>query len=66
VPAIALRPEQAARAVGVHRDFFDKEIAPQLRTIRIGTRVRLYAVSELRSWADRMSVGPVDDDGPGA
>ena len=66
VVPVALRPEQAARAVGVARDFFDREIAPQLRVIRLGSRVRLYAVSELRDWADRMSQDPVDDGVGGA
>jgi hypothetical protein len=51
VPRIALRPEEAAEALGVSRDFFDASIAPDLRVIRRG-RLKLYAVRELERWAE--------------
>lgn len=50
VPRVALRPEEAAEALGVSRDFFDASIAPDLRVIRRG-RLKLYAVAELQRWA---------------
>ena len=51
IPRVTLRPEEAATALGVSRDFFDDSIAPELRVIRRG-RLKLYAVSELQRWAD--------------
>lgn len=51
VPRIALRPEEAAEALGVSRDFFDQSIAPELPVIRRG-RLKLYAVAELERWAE--------------
>jgi hypothetical protein len=54
VPRVALRPEEAAAALGVSRDFFDESIAPELRVIRRG-RLKLYAVRELERWADEQA-----------
>ena len=51
VPRVALRPEEAATALGVSRDFFDESIAEELRVIRRG-RLKLYAVRELERWAE--------------
>lgn len=51
VPRVTLRPEEAAHALGVSRDFFDETIAPELRVIRRG-RLKLYAVAELERWAE--------------
>jgi hypothetical protein len=51
VPRITLRPEEAAEALGVSRDFFDASIAPDLRVIRRG-RLKLFAVAELVRWAE--------------
>lgn len=50
MPEIALRPDQAADALGVSRDFFDERIAPEVAVIDLG-RVKLYAVDALRDWA---------------
>ena len=51
VPRITLRPEEAAEALGVSRDFFDASIAHELKVIRRG-RLKLYAVRELERWAE--------------
>ena len=48
---LALRPDEAARAVGVSRSFFFETILPELRVVRRG-RVRLIPVSELERWLD--------------
>jgi excisionase family DNA binding protein len=48
-PRLALRPEEAAEALGVSRDFFDDHIAHELRWIRRG-RLKLVSVSELERW----------------
>jgi hypothetical protein len=50
IPRIALTPTEAAAAIGVGPDFFDANIAPELRLIRRG-RKRLVPVSELERWA---------------
>ena len=49
VPRIALTPPEAAAALGVGPDFFDANVAPELRVIRRG-RKRLVPVSELERW----------------
>jgi hypothetical protein len=49
IPRIALTPSEAAAAIGVGPDFFDANVAPQLRLIRRG-RKRLVPVRELERW----------------
>ena len=52
VPRLALRLEEAAEAIGVSHDYFAKNIAPELRIVRRGSRVRLVPISELQAWLD--------------
>lgn len=52
VPRLALSPDEAARALGVSRDYFDDHVRPELRLVRRGRRV-LVAVAELERWLDR-------------
>jgi hypothetical protein len=49
IPRIALTPPEAAAAIGVGPDFFDANVAPELRLVRRG-RKRLIPVSELERW----------------
>jgi hypothetical protein len=49
IPRIALTPPEAAAAIGVGPDFFDANVAPEIRLIRRG-RKRLVPVSELERW----------------
>ncbi len=49
IPRIALTPPEAAAAIGVGPDFFDTNVAPELRLVRRG-RKRLVPVSELERW----------------
>lgn len=49
IPRIALTPSEAAAAIGVGPDFFDANVAPELRLIRRG-RKRLVPVRELERW----------------
>jgi len=49
IPRIALTPPEAAAAIGVGPDFFDQNVAPELRLIRSG-RKRLVPVRELERW----------------
>lgn len=50
IPRIALTPAEAAAAIGVGPDFFDSNVAPELRIVRRG-RKRLVPVIELERWA---------------
>lgn len=54
VPRFALTPSEAAASLGVGVDFFDANIAPELRIIRRG-RKRLIPTSELERWATENS-----------
>jgi hypothetical protein len=58
IPRIALTPPEAAAAIGVGPDFFDAEVAPELRLIRRG-RKRLVPVAELERWAKESAAMPV-------
>ncbi|HEX5762774.1 MAG TPA: hypothetical protein VFY04_06595 [Solirubrobacterales bacterium] len=49
IPRIALSPPEAAAAIGVGLDFFNANVAPELRLVRRG-RKRLVPVSELERW----------------
>lgn len=49
IPRIALTPPEAAAAIGVGPDFFEANVAPELRLIRRG-RKRLVPISELERW----------------
>ena len=58
IPRIALTPPEAAAAIGVGPDFFDAEVAPELRLIRRG-RKRLVPVTELERWTRESAAVPV-------
>ena len=51
-PRLALTPDEAAKAIGVSRDFFDAHIAPELRIVRRGRRC-IIAVAEVEAWLNR-------------
>jgi hypothetical protein len=52
VPRLALTVPEAATAIGISRDSFDRYVAPDLRLIRKG-RLVLVPVRELESWIAR-------------
>jgi hypothetical protein len=54
-PRLALKPSEAARALGCSRDFFDEHIGPELRWIRRG-RLKFVAITELEDWLRRSAV----------
>jgi hypothetical protein len=60
IPRIALTPAEAAAAIGVGPDFFDANVAPELRLIRRG-RKRLVPVSELERWVTQTASAPVTE-----
>ncbi len=51
VTAIALTPEQAAAALSMSRDHFDRHVRDELRLVRVGRKV-LVPVRELERWLD--------------
>jgi hypothetical protein len=61
IPRIALTPPEAAAAIGVGPDFFDQNVAPELRLIRRG-RKRLVPVTELERWATESAGRPVAEE----
>jgi len=52
VPRLALRREEAAAALGVSDDHFDRHVRHELRAVRRG-RVALYPVAELERWLEK-------------
>jgi hypothetical protein len=50
VPRIALTREEAAAALGMSVDSFERHVQPTIRLIRCG-RMRLVPVAELQRWA---------------
>jgi hypothetical protein len=61
IPRIALTPPEAAAAIGVGPDFFDANVAPELRLIRRG-RKRLVPVVELERWVVQAASRPVAEE----
>ena len=51
IPRVALTREEAAAALGISLDSFERHVQPELRLIRRG-RLRLVPVHELERWAD--------------
>jgi len=52
VPRITLRcPSEAAKALGVSDETFDRHVRPELRTIKVG-KYSYVSVAELQKWAD--------------
>jgi hypothetical protein len=58
IPRVALTPPEAAAAIGVGPDFFDENVAPELRLIRRG-RKRLVPVTELERWVTQSASVPM-------
>lgn len=50
VPRVALSREEAAAALGISLDSFERHVQPDVRLIRRG-RLRLVPVCELERWA---------------
>ena len=64
---LALRPDEAAAAIGVSRDFFDEHVLPELRIVRRGRR-RLVPIRELERWLEEcaaLTLSPEDRRGGG-
>jgi excisionase family DNA binding protein len=57
---LALRREEAARALGVSDESFDRYVRGELPVVRVGT-LRLYPVEALNAWLRERASAPVDD-----
>jgi hypothetical protein len=49
VPRLALSRDEAAAALGMSLDSFERHVQPDLRMLRLG-RMRLVPVAELERW----------------
>ena len=56
---LAFTPDEAARALGCSRDFFDEHIGPELRWVRRG-RLKFVAIAELEDWLRRSAALTVE------
>jgi hypothetical protein len=52
---LALSRKEAAAAIGISVDSFERHIQPHLRCNYIGSR-RIYAITDLAAWLDRNAV----------
>jgi hypothetical protein len=52
---LALRPAEAADALGVSRALFYRDVLPQLRCVYLG-RVRVVPIVELERWLEKEAV----------
>jgi hypothetical protein len=55
-----LRREDAARALGVSEESFDRYVRPTLPVVRLGT-LRVYPVAALTGWLDQHAAVPRDE-----
>jgi len=61
VPAISVPRAQAAAALGMSIDSFERYVQPDLRANRRG-RLRLFLISDLRAWAEANAAHAIDPD----
>ncbi len=59
---LALRREEAARALGISDESFDRYVRHELPTVRVGT-IRLYPIEALETWLRENAAAAVDDVG---
>jgi hypothetical protein len=58
-PRLALRKTEAALALGVSDETFDRWVRPHIRVVRLNT-IRLYPVAELQRWLDDQASAPLE------
>jgi len=59
-PRLALRKSEAAAALGLSDESFDKYVRPSLRAVRVGS-TRLYPVAELQRWLAEHAEAPLEE-----
>jgi hypothetical protein len=52
---LAVSPEEAAKMLGISRDFFDEHVKPFVRVARIGRR-NIVPIQSLQDWLDTNAV----------
>jgi len=62
IPRLALTREEAAAAVGMSLDSFERHVQPTLRLVRLG-RMRLVPIAELERWLDEHAERTLDGTG---
>ena len=61
VPCLALQRKEAAEALGIAVDTFDRHVKPVLRAVYVGS-VRLDPVAELEHWLRAHAHGTLDQE----
>lgn len=61
VPCLALQRKEAAAALGIAVDTFDRHVKPTLRAVYLGS-VRLYPIAELEQWLRAHAHGTLDQE----
>ena len=51
IPRLALTREEAAAAIGMGLDSFERHVQPSIRLVRLG-RMRLVPIRELERWLE--------------
>ncbi len=62
IPRLALTREEAAAAIGMSLDSFERHVQPTLRLVRLG-RMRLVPIAELERWLDEHAERTLDGTG---
>jgi hypothetical protein len=55
---LALRKEEAARALGISDESFDRYVKPTLPVVRMGS-MRVYSIDQLRAWLAEQAEAPL-------
>jgi hypothetical protein len=61
IPRICLRREEAAAALGVSEESFDRHVRHEVRAIRRG-RLTLYPIADLERWARDSAAATLADE----
>ena len=57
---LSLRKQEAAAALGLSDESFDRYVKPYVRVVRLGT-MRVYPVRELERWLEQQAQAPLED-----
>lgn len=60
-PRLALRKEEAARALGISDESFDRYVKPHVRVVRWGS-LRVYPISELQRVLESEAALPLEQE----
>ncbi len=60
VQRLAFRKLEAAKALGLSDESFDRYVVPHIRCVRVGS-LRLYPLTELQAFLDEQARLPIED-----